>query len=112
MKEANIYGVIRQQRAMERKAELVNFLRRDLLTEWNASLAEERTRMAERADDDRAALTPCPACGKHASVVQGPDGRSAHCLVNGCRRRTEGFAERSDAIVAWNALGTKEEAKK
>jgi len=112
MKEANIYGVIRQQRAMERKAELVNFLRRDLLTEWNASLAEERTHMAEQEASDCAALTPCPVCGKHASVVQGPDGWSTRCLVNGCGRRTEGFAERSDAIVAWNALDKEKEAKK
>ena len=112
MKEANIYGVIRQQRAMEHKAELVNFLHRDLLAELNASLAEERARMAEQEASDRAALTPCPVCGKHASVAQGPDGWSARCLVNGCGRRTEGFAERSDAIVAWNALGKEKEAKK
>jgi len=108
MKEANIYGVIRQQRAMEHKAELANFLYRDLLAELNASLAEERARMAEQEASDRAALTPC-ACGKHASVAQGPDGWSARCLVNGCGRRTKGFAERSDAIVAWNAA--KEEKK-
>jgi len=99
--QASIYGGIQRFDKRDHLARIV--------AARNASVAKERTSEKESSDD--ATLQPCPVCGKTADVVRGMGGWRTECLVGGCRHRTEGFAERADAIEAWNAAGSNEEAK-